>query len=91
MRKFPIAGRWGGSGSSYIAGLIDHLYRPGMSAEETREFVAKCVAHAMSRDGYVIPPPIVVAQFGPQVVNSTLIPPKLSFPVKTVSKGALKR
>merc|ERR550537_536057 len=41
----------GGSGSGYISAFCDANYRPNMSEEECREFVAKCVAHAMSRDG----------------------------------------
>ncbi|KAF4667828.1 Proteasome subunit beta type-6 [Perkinsus olseni] len=41
----------GGSGSTYITGLVDHLYRPDMSREEAEDFVAKAVAHAMARDG----------------------------------------
>merc|ERR1719409_1713709 len=40
-----------GSGSGYIGGLIDANYRPGMTKAEALEFVRKCVAHAMSRDG----------------------------------------
>merc|ERR1719453_68477 len=40
-----------GSGSGYIAGLCDSMYRPGMSKAECLEFVKKAVAHAMSRDG----------------------------------------
>lgn len=41
----------GGSGSGYITGLVDHLYRPNMSQSECYEFITKCVAHAMARDG----------------------------------------
>lgn len=41
----------GGSGSGYITGLVDHLYRPDMSEVEAQLFVKKCVAHAMARDG----------------------------------------
>ncbi|EER01233.1 proteasome subunit beta type 6,9, putative [Perkinsus marinus ATCC 50983] len=41
----------GGSGSTYITGLVDHLYRPDMSRGEAEDFVAKAVAHAMARDG----------------------------------------
>lgn len=41
----------GGSGSSYIYGFCDSHYKPGMSAEECREFAAKAIAHAMARDG----------------------------------------
>jgi 20S proteasome subunit beta 1 len=41
----------GGSGSGYITGLVDHLYRPHMSKRECQAMVAKCVAHAMARDG----------------------------------------
>ena len=41
----------GGSGSGYITGLVDHLYRPNMSESECRAFMTKCVSHAMARDG----------------------------------------
>lgn len=40
-----------GSGSGYISGLMDANFRPGMTKAECLEFVRKCVAHAMSRDG----------------------------------------
>jgi len=40
-----------GSGSGYISGLIDELYRPGMTKDEALAFVRKCVSHAMARDG----------------------------------------
>ena len=32
----------GGSGSTYIWGLVDATYRPNMSKEECKEFVKKC-------------------------------------------------
>jgi len=41
----------GGSGSMYITGLIDSMYREGMTKAECLAFVRKCVAHAMSLDG----------------------------------------
>eukprot|EP00397_Hematodinium_sp_SG-2012_P053998 GEMP01064825.1.p1 GENE.GEMP01064825.1~~GEMP01064825.1.p1 ORF type:complete len:237 (+),score=46.62 GEMP01064825.1:98-808(+) len=41
----------GGSGSGYISGLIDATWRVNMSKEECRDWIKKCVAHAMSRDG----------------------------------------
>ena len=41
----------GGSGSGYITGLVDHLYKPNMSKRECQAMVAKCVSHAMARDG----------------------------------------
>lgn len=41
----------GGSGSTYIQGLIDEKYKPGMSKAECLEFVRLCVAHAMAVDG----------------------------------------
>lgn len=41
----------GGSGSGYITGLVDHLYRPNMTESEARDFCARCVSHAMARDG----------------------------------------
>jgi 20S proteasome subunit beta 1 len=47
--KMPFA--VGGSGSTYIYGLIDSEYTPGANAQETRTLVKKAVAHAMARDG----------------------------------------
>ena len=41
----------GGSGSAFIYGLVDSLYKPNMSRDECKAFVTKCVSHAMSRDG----------------------------------------
>lgn len=41
----------GGSGSTYVYGLVDSLYRDGMDKEECKEFVKKVIAHAMARDG----------------------------------------
>jgi len=41
----------GGSGSGFIYGLVDSLYKPGMTRDECKEFVTKIVSHAMSRDG----------------------------------------
>jgi 20S proteasome subunit beta 1 len=41
----------GGSGSGYITGLVDHLFKPNMSKRECQAMVAKCVSHAMARDG----------------------------------------
>ena len=41
----------GGSGSGYITALVDHLYRPNMTEAECKQFITKCVAHAMARDG----------------------------------------
>ena len=41
----------GGSGSTYIYGLVDGTYKKNMSKEECKAFVAKSIAHAMSRDG----------------------------------------
>lgn len=46
--KVPFA--IGGSGSAYITGLTDSLWKSGMSEEECKAFVVKCVGHAMSRD-----------------------------------------
>mmetsp|Transcript_834 Transcript_834/g.975 ORF Transcript_834/g.975 Transcript_834/m.975 type:complete len:239 (-) Transcript_834:83-799(-) len=40
-----------GSGSGYIAGLLDEKYKPGMTEAECVEFVQRSVAHAMARDG----------------------------------------
>lgn len=47
QQKFAI----GGSGSTYIMGLIDSEYRDNMTLEECQKFVAKCLSHAMARDG----------------------------------------
>jgi hypothetical protein len=46
-QKFAL----GGSGSSYIYGLVDATYRDNMSKEECKEFVKKAISHAMARDG----------------------------------------
>jgi len=49
MIKMPWA--IGGSGSTYIYGLVDAQYREGMSREECVAFVKKSISHAMARDG----------------------------------------
>eukprot|EP00542_Grammatophora_oceanica_P017955 CAMPEP_0194046054 /NCGR_PEP_ID=MMETSP0009_2-20130614/19194_1 /TAXON_ID=210454 /ORGANISM="Grammatophora oceanica, Strain CCMP 410" /LENGTH=225 /DNA_ID=CAMNT_0038691177 /DNA_START=63 /DNA_END=740 /DNA_ORIENTATION=+ len=41
----------GGSGSTYIYGMIDSEYRENMNQEETRTLVKKVISHAMARDG----------------------------------------
>ncbi|KAK9861748.1 hypothetical protein WJX84_001962 [Apatococcus fuscideae] len=41
----------GGSGSGYITGLCDKLWRPNMTQQECQEFVVRAVTHAMARDG----------------------------------------
>lgn len=41
----------GGSGSTYIYGFCDSYYKPGMSADECRDFVSKALSYAMARDG----------------------------------------
>ena len=41
----------GGSGSAYISGLCDKLWRPGMTKDAAVAFVRKAVAHAVARDG----------------------------------------
>lgn len=41
----------GGSGSSYIYGLVDATYKPGMTRDECLTFVRRALAHAMARDG----------------------------------------
>lgn len=46
-QKFAI----GGSGSTYIYGLVDSLYRENMTKEECITFVKKVISHAMARDG----------------------------------------
>lgn len=49
LHKVPFA--CDGSGSGYVAGLIDEYFRPNMTKDEALAFVQKTVAHAMSRDG----------------------------------------
>jgi 20S proteasome subunit beta 1 len=46
-QKFAI----GGSGSTFIYGLVDSLYREDMTREECISFVKKVISHAMARDG----------------------------------------
>ena len=41
----------GGSGSTYIYGLVDSEYKTGMSKEEASTLVKKAISHAMARDG----------------------------------------
>ncbi|KAL6777392.1 PBA1 [Auxenochlorella protothecoides x Auxenochlorella symbiontica] len=41
----------GGSGSAYITGLCDRLWKANMTEEECKAFVIKAVSHAMARDG----------------------------------------
>ncbi|KPP56725.1 proteasome subunit beta type-9-like [Scleropages formosus] len=41
----------GGSGSFYIYGFVDAEYRPGMSREESQQFVINALTLAMGRDG----------------------------------------
>ena len=40
-----------GSGSLFIAGLLDAEYREGMSQAEAEILIKKSLSHAMSRDG----------------------------------------
>lgn len=49
MLRVPYSA--GGSGSIFVMGLIDARWKPGMNEEECRDFVKKCVAHAIARDG----------------------------------------
>eukprot|EP01031_Cornospumella_fuschlensis_P027475 gene27475-33179_t len=46
-QKFAL----GGSGSSYIYGLVDSLYRENMTRQECQQFVRTVISHAMARDG----------------------------------------
>jgi len=46
-QKFAV----GGSGSTYIYGLVDETYRVGMTKTECKDFVKNAIAHAMARDG----------------------------------------
>jgi 20S proteasome subunit beta 1 len=41
----------GGSGSTFIYGLVDAEYKEGMTKEEALTLVKKAVSHAMARDG----------------------------------------
>ena len=41
----------GGSGSAYIQGLTDRLWKPNMTEAECKAFVVRSVAHAIARDG----------------------------------------
>lgn len=41
----------GGSGSAYIQGLTDKLWKPSMTEEECKAFVVKSISHAIARDG----------------------------------------
>merc|ERR1712071_425342 len=47
--KMPFA--IGGSGSTYIYGLVDSMFRDNMTREEAQTMVKKCISHAMARDG----------------------------------------
>lgn len=47
--KMPFA--IGGSGSTYIYGLLDSEFREGMTAEEAGSLVKLAISHAMARDG----------------------------------------
>ncbi|CAI9554570.1 unnamed protein product [Staurois parvus] len=41
----------GGSGSSYIYGYVDSVFKPGMTKEECERFTVHALSLAMSRDG----------------------------------------
>ena len=47
MEEFAI----GGSGSTYIYGLCDNVFRKGMTHDESLQFVQRAISHAMARDG----------------------------------------
>jgi len=47
--KMPFA--LGGSGSTYIYGLVDAKFKEGMSKDEALVLVKKSISHAMARDG----------------------------------------
>lgn len=49
LLELPYAA--GGSGSGYIAGLMDNDWRPNMKKDEARAMLKKWIAHAMARDG----------------------------------------
>ena len=47
--KMPFA--IGGSGSTYIYGLVDSDFKAGISKEDATTLVKKSISHAMARDG----------------------------------------
>jgi len=47
--KMPFA--IGGSGSTYIYGLVDALFKENMTKDEALSLVKKAISHAMARDG----------------------------------------
>jgi 20S proteasome subunit beta 1 len=47
QQKFAL----GGSGSTYVYGLVDHTFKNNMTKDECKIFVKNAVAHAMCRDG----------------------------------------
>ena len=49
----PAAAQYtiGGSGSTYIYGFCDRMFKPGMNKEECITFVRTALSHAMARDG----------------------------------------
>lgn len=49
LMKMPFA--LGGSGSTYIYGLVDSEFKENMTALEARTLVKKAISHAMARDG----------------------------------------
>lgn len=58
MYEIPLGGACvkqpfaiGGSGSSYIYGYVDSVFKPGMSREAATAFVKTAISHAMARDG----------------------------------------
>eukprot|EP00918_Siedleckia_nematoides_P093971 GHVU01206332.1.p1 GENE.GHVU01206332.1~~GHVU01206332.1.p1 ORF type:complete len:241 (-),score=39.55 GHVU01206332.1:385-1107(-) len=49
--KIEVPYAAGGSGSVFICGFLDNEWRPDMTKEEAKEFCAKAISLAMSRDG----------------------------------------
>ena len=49
LTKMPFVAS--GSGSTYIAGLMDAEFRTNISQTEARTLVKRALAHAMARDG----------------------------------------
>jgi len=47
--KMPFA--LGGSGSTYVYGLVDNYFKENMTRDEAVSLVKKAVSHAMARDG----------------------------------------
>jgi len=49
MIKMPVA--IGGSGSTYIYGLVDSEWKDGLNKDQAQTLTKKAISHAMARDG----------------------------------------